>query len=58
MNSRNTGEIAGLSSQDASGAECSVQSRRIVSEDTGHYILVKTTKYDKIDNTGKCGYNI
>lgn len=50
MNSRNTGEIAALSSQDVSGAECSVQSSRIVSEDTGHYILVKTTKHDNYDD--------
>jgi hypothetical protein len=53
MNSRNNGEVSGLSSQDALGAESSVQSRRIMSEDSGHYILIKTSKNDGNQGQGK-----
>lgn len=53
MNNRNNGEVSGLSSQqDALGADSSVLSQRIVSQDSGHYILIKTSKVDSNENQG------
>ena len=43
MTSRNTGQLSGLVSQDSSTGESTVESQKIMSEDTAHYILIKST---------------
>ena len=44
MNDRNTGDVVGMTSQSSLQGDVTVDSRRIVSEDTGHYILIKGSR--------------
>ena len=50
MNNRNTGEVVGMTSQSSVQGDVTIESRRIVSEDTGHYILIKGSIGKEEDN--------
>ena len=56
MNSKNSGELSGVANHDSLGENTAVKSQKILSEDTAHYILIKsdekTAEKDKQD-TGK-----
>ena len=44
MNSRNSGDLAGAVPQDSLGENTDVKSQKILSEDSAHYILIKSTE--------------
>lgn len=44
MNSRNSGDLAGVTPQDSLGDQSAVKSQKILSEDTAHYILIKNNE--------------
>ena len=41
MNQRNSGELAGITSEESVGERTDVKSQKILSEETAHYILIK-----------------
>lgn len=46
MNQRNSGELTGIVSDETVGEENSVNSQKILSEDTAHYILIKRNEQE------------
>ncbi|XP_078379026.1 LOW QUALITY PROTEIN: DNA excision repair protein ERCC-5-like [Oculina patagonica] len=53
MNERNSGELAGIASQDSVGENTDVKSQKILSEDTAHYILIKRNEPQQDENQDK-----
>ena len=46
MNQRNSGELTGIVSDETVGEESAVNSQKILSEDTAHYILIKRNEQE------------
>lgn len=53
MNERNSGELAGITSQDSAGEHTDVKSQKILSEDTAHYILIKRNELQQDEKQDK-----
>ena len=53
MNSRNSGELAGVAPNDSLGEHTAVKSQKILSEDSAHYILIKNNGQATEDEIGK-----
>ena len=52
MNEKNSGELAGIASQDSVGETTAVKSQKILSEDSSHYILIKRNESQQTDKQG------
>ena len=53
MNKRNSGELAGIVSDETIGEEAAVKSQKILSEDTAHYILIKRSEQQQQEQEQK-----
>ena len=51
MNQRNSGELAGMVSDETVGEESAVKSQKILSEDAAHYILIKRNEQEQKQTT-------